>query len=76
MYCCAGVYLYKDIDEHNFSTLGKSARTFLQVSTLDQWSAPYLKNKERAPGMFYFLFMYVVIQNFILLKYFYIDLVY
>ena len=62
------VFLFGKIDPENFGSLQHSAKVYLQVSSLDLWSAIYFKSKAQAPALFPVLVSYIIVQTFVLLN--------
>lgn len=67
-YTVLSVFLFGTIDPENFGSLQKSAKVYLQVSSLDLWTTIYFKSKYAAPSLFPVLVSYVIVLSFVLLN--------
>ncbi|KAI9183569.1 Cation channel sperm-associated protein 1 [Blastocladiella emersonii ATCC 22665] len=62
--------MYGTIDVARFGTLGTTFFRLFAVLTLDDWTTIYYDNSARAPDLFIFLFLFVVLEAFVLLNLF------
>ncbi|KAI9224745.1 hypothetical protein BC828DRAFT_402015 [Blastocladiella britannica] len=54
--------LYGNVDKWRFGHIGNTLFRLFAVLTLDDWSTIYLDNREVAPDMFFFLFVFVLLE--------------
>ncbi|ORZ34641.1 Ion transport protein-domain-containing protein [Catenaria anguillulae PL171] len=62
--------MYASVDPERFGTLGSTFFRLFSVLTLDEWSDIYMDNRIKAPDMFLFLFIFIVLESFVFLNLF------
>lgn len=63
-----GLYLYGDVDPDRFGSLGESMFTMFALITLDDWGFMYSDNREKSPSIWFYLWSYIIIVNFVFMK--------
>jgi cation channel sperm-associated protein 1 len=69
LFSIIGASTYKTIDPYRFGSIGQSFFQLFQVLTLDNWHLVYKDNRDKDGNIYIFVYLFIVFENFVLLKY-------
>ncbi|KAI9139620.1 Ion transport protein-domain-containing protein [Paraphysoderma sedebokerense] len=70
IFAVIGRTLYGSVDPARFGSLGKTFFRLFSLMTLDEWTSIWHDNKAKAPEIFVFLMVFIILETFVFLNLF------